>query len=98
MISNVLTSGLEGVRNGTNGMQDAASRIARAGTGLERPQTANPAMAPEQPAPATAREAGSGDLLEPIVDLKLSQRQAEASLVVVSSADEMLGTLLDVKA
>lgn len=41
---------------------------------------------------------GSGGLLEPIVDLKLYQRSVEASAQVVKTADETLGTLLDIMA
>lgn len=40
----------------------------------------------------------SGDILEPIVDLKLYQRSVEASAQVVKTADETLGTLLDIMA
>ncbi len=41
---------------------------------------------------------GSGGLLEPIVDLKLYERSVEASAQVVKTADETLGTLLDIMA
>lgn len=41
---------------------------------------------------------GSGDMLEAIVDLRLYERSVEASAQVVKTADETLGTLLDIKA
>lgn len=41
---------------------------------------------------------GGGDLLEPIIDLKLYQRSVEASAQIVKTADETLGTLLDIQA
>ncbi|MFN2362536.1 MAG: flagellar biosynthesis protein FlgE [Marinobacter sp.] len=41
---------------------------------------------------------GAGGLVEPIVNLKLYERSVEASAQVVKSADETLGTLLDIKA
>lgn len=41
---------------------------------------------------------GSSSLIEPIVDLKLYERSLEASAQVVKTADETLGTLLDIKA
>ncbi|MBO6848872.1 MAG: flagellar biosynthesis protein FlgE [Marinobacter sp.] len=41
---------------------------------------------------------GSNSLIEPIVDLKLYERSVEASAQVVKTADETLGTLLDIKA
>lgn len=40
---------------------------------------------------------GSGTLIEPITDLQLYKRSVEASAQVVKTADETLGTLLDLK-
>ena len=39
---------------------------------------------------------GGSSLLEPIVDLKLYERSVEASAQVVKTADETLGTLLNI--
>ena len=41
---------------------------------------------------------GAGSLVEPIVDLKIYERSVEASAQVVKTADETLGTLLDIMA
>lgn len=41
---------------------------------------------------------GAGGLIEPIIDLKLYERSVEASAQVVKTADETLGTLLDITA
>ncbi len=41
---------------------------------------------------------GAGSLVEPIVDLKIYERSVEASAEVVKTADETLGTLLDIMA
>ena len=41
---------------------------------------------------------GAGSLVEPIVDLKIYERSVEASAQVVTTADETLGTLLDIMA
>ncbi|SNC66683.1 hypothetical protein SAMN04487881_1689 [Marinobacter sp. es.048] len=41
---------------------------------------------------------GAGSLIEPIVDLKIYERSVEASAQVVKTADETLGTLLDIMA
>lgn len=41
---------------------------------------------------------GAVDLIEPIIDLKLYQRSVEASAQIVKTADETLGTLLDIRA
>lgn len=41
---------------------------------------------------------GGNSMIEPIVDLKLYERSVEASAQVVKTADETLGTLLDLMA
>jgi hypothetical protein len=41
---------------------------------------------------------GAGGLIEPIIDLKLYERSVQASAQVVKTADETLGTLLDITA
>ncbi|MEX2476488.1 flagellar biosynthesis protein FlgE [Marinobacter sp.] len=41
---------------------------------------------------------GAGSLVEPIIDLKLYERSVEASAQVVKTADETVGTLLDITA
>lgn len=89
MMSNTMSIGVNGVQDAQLGMQDAASRIARNGT-TERAQQSGG----EQ---ASARGGGES-LAEPIVDLQMNQRNAEASVEVVRTADEMVGTLLDERA
>lgn len=39
-----------------------------------------------------------GDLATPIVDLKRSEIQVKASAAVIKTADELVGTLIDIKA
>jgi len=87
MISNALSIGVNGVQDAQRGMQDAASRIARSGTTEAPPR--------EAAAPDGAVE---DSLAGSIVDLKVNQRNAEASIEVVRTADEMVGTLLDERA
>ena len=40
----------------------------------------------------------TGDLAKAMVDLNVDQRQIEASVKVVQAVDEILGTLIDIKA
>ncbi|WP_339801011.1 flagellar biosynthesis protein FlgE [uncultured Marinobacter sp.] len=47
--------------------------------------------------PRGSAESGSS-LAEPIIDLKLYERSVEASAQVVKTADETVGTLLDIRA
>ncbi len=87
MISNVLSTGLQGIKQGVQGAEKAATRIAQAGQPLADDTGVN--------------EAGSDifdSLIEPIVDLKLYENSVKASAKVVKTADEMIGTLLDIKA
>lgn len=81
MISNALSTGIQGIQDGMLGMESAARKIARGG--IDGPKGTSD---------------GAGGLLEPIVDLKLYERSVEASAQVVKTADETLGTLLDVMA
>ncbi|MEQ6884311.1 flagellar biosynthesis protein FlgE [Salicola sp. Rm-C-2C1-2] len=89
MISNSLSIGVNGVQDAQRGMQDAANRIARSGT-TETP--------PQEAAAPSGANAGEDSLAGSILDLKANQRNAEASLEVVRTADEMVGTLLDERA
>lgn len=83
MINNTLSIGIQGVQQGMLGAENAARKIARAGT--------------DGPA-GTNDNTGANSLVEPMVELKLYQRSVEASSQVVKTADEMLGTLLDERA
>lgn len=74
-INTVLQTGVEGIRQGVEGAEKAASEIVRAG--------------------AVDGPAGSNDVVEPVVELRLYERSIEASAQVVKTADEVLGTLLD---
>lgn len=88
MISNAMSLGVNGVQNAQRGMQEAAGRIARTGT----------TDAPAQEV-ASGKIGGNTDsLAQSLVDLKVNQRNAEASVEVVRTADEMVGTLLDERA
>jgi flagellar hook protein FlgE len=40
----------------------------------------------------------SGDLTGPIVNLKISEQQVKASAAVIKTGDQMLGTIIDIKA
>ena len=39
-----------------------------------------------------------GDLATPLVNLKISEQQVKASAAVIKTADEMVGTLIDIRA
>lgn len=87
--NNTLAIGVQGIRDGLAGANDAARQIARGG--VDGPRGTNVESAGMQPGSGTA-----GGLLEPIVDLQLYSRSVEASAQVVKTADETLGSLLDI--
>lgn len=70
-------SGLNGVRNGLDGIQKTASRIAS----------------------KDAMEAdGPHELAKSMVDLKVYKQQVNTSAFVVKITDQVLGTIVDIKA
>lgn len=81
MINNMLNTGIQGIQDGVQGMENAARKIARGGSD----------------GPGGSAESGNS-LAEPIIDLQLYERSVEASAQVVKTADETLGTLLDIRA
>lgn len=95
MVSNVLSTGLQGVTAGLQGATKAADRIANAGISNQAGNVTegNGAGSTGQQAPDIFES-----FAEPIVDLKIYQRNVEASVQVVKTADEMIGTLLNIKA
>ncbi|WP_111496801.1 MULTISPECIES: flagellar basal body rod C-terminal domain-containing protein [Marinobacter] len=82
MINNSFAIGIQGIQDGMMGVDTSARKIARAGT--DGPQGTN--------------AEASNSLAEPIVDMQLYARSVEASAQVVKTADETVGTLLDVMA
>lgn len=85
MINGMLSSGLQGVQQGIVGMDTAARKIVSAGVETE-------AGSP------TGRVDGPGSVAESLIDLRLYERNVQASSQVVRTANEMVGTLLDTSA
>ncbi len=82
MVDSVLSVGLQGLQNGLNSARQAAEDISRATT----------------TATSTENKDSAADITAAAVELKLSERQVQASATVIKTADEVLGTLLDVNA
>ncbi len=89
-VNPMLSSGVNGIQTGLNGLQNVAHEIAALNP------TTNPTDADAQVAPVSGP--GLDEIAESIVDLKVYQRQVEASVKVVQTADEVIGFLLDVHA
>lgn len=84
---------------GVQGLQRASEEANDAATNIARQSTVN-ASAEESEATAQAPSINSAaptDLTQSVVDLKVAEYQAKASTEVIQSADESLGTLLDVR-
>lgn len=89
MVNNILNMGVQGVQQGMVGMDTAARKIASAGVQTDAGNPAGP----------QANAGGlAGNLAEPLVELRLYERNVQASSQVVKTANEMVGTLLDEKA
>lgn len=73
---------------GVQGVQDGMAGMETSARKIARAGTDGPQGSAES----------SNDLIEPIVDMKLYARNVEASAQVVKTADETLGSLLDVMA
>jgi flagellar hook-associated protein FlgK len=85
MISNTLSNPLS---IGLQGVQDGMAGMENAARKIARGGADGPQGSAE----------GAGNLIEPMVELKVYERSVEASAQVVKTADETLGTLLDIMA
>jgi hypothetical protein len=80
------SAGIYGINAGLNGVSHAAQEIAELNTGS--PAAAGSVCGHDRPAGAT----------DALVELRIYQRQVQASAVVVKTADAVAGFLLDVHA
>ncbi len=98
-IPSALNSGLQGLQNARATADQAAEEIV-ASTTLSTEPPKNPAnngeVNTEVSNPSSKLELP--DLNQAIVNLKVAEFQAKASTEVIKSADDSLGTLLDVTA
>ena len=86
MVNNILNMGLQGVQQGMVGMDTAARQIASSGV-----QT-------DSGTPTASQHSADGSLAESLIDLRLYERNVQASSKVVKRATELVGTLLDERA
>lgn len=104
MADSVLSIGLQGVQNGLANANQAAKDILAATTtnSTAADSTAtNSATAGSTVASGNSnRSSGDGltDITTAAVELKMSEHQVKASTAVIKTADEMMGTLIDIKA
>jgi phage terminase Nu1 subunit (DNA packaging protein) len=89
-IQSAFNSGVQGLQRSTEVADQAAADIVAQTTAAQEADVVN--QAPEN----TDRKVP--DLNQSIVDLKVAEHQAKASTEVIKTADDSLGTLLDVTA
>lgn len=99
-IQSAFSAGLEGFNKATEAANNAAANIA-AQTSFSA-DSAEEANLSTQTSSQTSAEVPSitdvPSINQSIVDLKVAEFQAKASAEVIQTADETLGTLLDVRA
>lgn len=93
--TSVLNTGLQGMQKAQREIVGSAQQIAELNIQPET-QASDPAQA--QQAPRDQQVAETQDVVEPLVNLKRQEQLFNASAQIVKTADETLGSLLDVKA
>lgn len=100
-IQSAFNAGVQGFQNATAKANDAAADIAASTTYSAESSAENFAIEQESGSNSTDQNTSSNEapnLTQSIVDLKVAEFQAKASANVIQTADETLGTLLDVTA
>lgn len=91
-IQSTFNSGLQGFSNAQQSANEASAAIASGVVRNESSTTQDNASQPLQQS-----QPDSVNLSQEIVNLTVAEYQAKASVEVIDSADEALGTLLDVR-
>lgn len=98
MINSVLNEGVKGMQTSSREMQKAAHEIAHFNVRENSPVAS---IAPEDqvvlPVGRSEEPANTGNIAEPIIELKRQELLFTASARVVKVADDTLGSLLDVR-
>ena len=93
-MTSITDTGLAGIQRGLQGMQKAAQEIASANNFNPQPPEARAAQQPQQ----HEVKIPDKEMVESLVAAKQAALQVEASAKMIVSADEAMGTLLDVMA
>lgn len=94
-IQSAFNSGIQGFQKATDDASQAAANIA-AETNVSRDENVTSQAVSSQTVISTEQKIP--DLNQSIVDLKVAEFQAKSSAQVIKTADEVLGTLVDVTA
>ena len=88
-IQPAFNSGLQGIQQASQDLNKTAFDIVRTGT--------QPVGEKSATTDFSSQNQTLPDLSESVVDLKVAEYQAKSSLNVIKSADEALGTILDIR-
>jgi hypothetical protein len=95
VVNSVLSTGIQGIKRGVETAENAAQDIANLGATRSSETTVdNPSLTGS----AAQGTGGLDTLTQAVVDLKVGEQQVQASAAVVKTADEMMGTLINIKA
>ena len=93
----LISSGFDAVRQGQYRANTAAAEIARAGAPVNPAAPLQAATA--QPVASTAVESNRPvDMVSALVALEQARQEVEAGASIIDTADEILGTLIDIHA
>lgn len=99
MINSVLNEGVRGMQTSAREMQKAAHEIAN--FNVREDNSSVGSQAPEDqailPVGRSEEPANTGNIAEPIIELKRQELLFTASAKIVKVADDALGSLLDVR-
>ncbi len=97
MISSVMNEGLRGMQHSQREMLKSAHEIAHANVRQDSAAPQNPEDATIPPVDEPQKSGSSGNIAEPLVELRRQELVFNASAKIISVADDTLGSLLDVK-
>lgn len=97
MINSVLNEGLRGMQHSQREMLKSAHEIAHANVRQDSAAPQEPEDAAIPPVNEPQKSGATGDIAEPLIELRRQELIFTASARVVSVADDTLGSLLDVK-
>lgn len=101
MINSVFNEGVRGMQASSREMQKSAQEIAEANirdnpnTQAQGPQTAEDTEV--VPVNETVEPGRTGDIAEPLIELRRQEQLFTANAKVIDAADEALGTLIDTR-
>jgi flagellar hook protein FlgE len=102
-MNSAFSAGVQGLNNASSSMSDSASNIARAQTerdngeliGQQTSVLANELST--QFSPQRSTQSAPVNLTNELINLRVEQFNAQSSIHTIQTADEVLGTLIDVR-